>query len=223
MINTWAIVPIKPFNRAKSRLAKILTPPQRAALAEKMFRHSMEVLTKVRQIAGVLVISRDTRALHLARQYHVHTVQESGTPELNAALLRASQVVATQGADGVLVLPADVPFVTVEDIENILHLGRYNTTVVLAPDRNDNGTNALLVNPPGFIPFAYGPGSFHRHAIMADEAGATVKIYRSQTIALDIDTPPDLDMYYNLSGELPPIGSSSLAHPSSGVTIAEES
>src|SRR3954467_11239342 len=104
-MNIWAIVPVKPFNRAKSRLAQILAPEQREALAEKMFRHSLEVLTSVRQIAGVLVISRDSKVLSIAREYHVHTVQESGTPELNSALLRASQVVRTQGANGVLVLP----------------------------------------------------------------------------------------------------------------------
>ncbi len=200
-MNIWAIVPVKPFNRAKSRLAQILTSEQREALAEKMFRHSLEVLTEVRQIAGVLVISRDTKVLAIAREHHVHTIQESGAPELNAALLRASQVVRTQGANGVLVLPADVPLVNTEDIEQILHMGRYNTTVVLAPDYNEDGTNALLVNPPGFIPFAYGQGSFRRHMLAAEEAGATVRIYRSDRIALDIDIPEDLNLYFQMTGQ----------------------
>jgi 2-phospho-L-lactate guanylyltransferase len=198
-MNIWAIVPVKPFNRAKSRLAQVLSPEQREALAEKMFRHSLEVLTSVRQIAGVLVISRDTKVLAIARDHHVHTVQESGTPELNAALLRASQVVRTQGANGVLVLPADVPMIAAEDIEQILHMGRYNTTVVLAPDHNEEGTNALLVNPPGLIPFAYGLGSFKRHLMFAEEAGATVRIYRSDRMSLDIDVPADLDLYHQLT------------------------
>jgi 2-phospho-L-lactate/phosphoenolpyruvate guanylyltransferase len=215
-MNIWAIVPVKPFVRAKSRLAKVLQPHEREALAEKMFRQSIEVLINVRRIAGVLVISRDARALAIARDYGVHTVQESGAPELNAALLRASQVVGSMGADGVLVLPADVPMVTVEDIEQIMHLGRYNTTVVLAPDANDDGTNALLCNPPGYIPFSYGPGSFRRHMILAEEAGATVKIYRSERIALDIDTPSDLDLYHRLIGEV-----RSLESPANGLPVVE--
>src|SRR5689334_15348347 len=175
-MNIWAIIPVKPFNRAKSRLASVLSPEQRAALAEHMFRHGLETLTSVKQISGVLVVSRDTKALGIAHDYHVQTVQESGTPELNTALRRASQVVGMHRADGVLVLPADVPFVNAEDIEQMLHLGRYNATVVLAPDRNEDGTNALLVNPPGFIPFAFGPGSFRRHMLLAEEVNATVKI-----------------------------------------------
>jgi 2-phospho-L-lactate guanylyltransferase len=198
----WAIVPVKPFVRAKSRLSAVLAAPQREALAERMFRHGLHVLSQVRQIAGVMVVSRDSRALALARDYGAHTIQESGAPELNDALRRASEFVRLQGADGVLVIPADLPLYTVEDVEQIVHMGRYNTTVVLVPDRNENGTNALLVTPPGFIPFSFGPGSFRRHMDYANKAGATVKIYHSERIGLDIDTPDDLDVYFRITGEL---------------------
>jgi 2-phospho-L-lactate guanylyltransferase len=215
-MNIWAIVPIKPFNRAKSRLAKVLRPEQRESLAERMFRHTLEVLTSVKQIAGVMVISRDHGALAIARDFGVHTVQESGAPELNAALLRASQVIGSQGVDGVFVLPADIPFVAAEDIQEILHLGRYNTTVVLAPDARDEGTNALLVVPPGFIPFAFGVRSFRRHMMLAEGAGATVKVYRSDRIALDIDTPDDLATYYRLIEQGAP-----LENPADELSVAD--
>src|SRR5258708_39081720 len=133
-MNIWAIVPVKPFNRAKSRLAKVMTAEEPQALAEKMFRHSIETLTTVEQISGILVISRDTKVLGIARDYHVQTVQESGTPELNAALYRASQVVASKGADGVLVMPAVLALVNAADITQFMHLGRYNITEVLDTD-----------------------------------------------------------------------------------------
>lgn len=201
----WAIIPVKPFNRAKSRLAKVLAPHQREALAEKMLRHSLEVVTNVREITGVMVISRDTKVLGLARDFGAHTVQESGVPDLNPALLRASQVVGAQGAEGVLVLPADLPFVATEDIRELIHLGRYLASVVIAPDRNNDGTNAMLVSPPGLIPFSYGPGSFQRHMQLAESAGATVKVYRSERLALDIDTPTDLALYFQLNGEPVPV------------------
>ena len=201
-MNIWAIIPVKPFNRAKSRLAQVLSAEQRASLSEKMFAHTLGLLSTTDQISGVLVISRDTKALGLARDYNAHTVQESGTPELNAALLRASQIVGVQhGADGVLVVPADLPLLAAEDIEQVLHLGRYNTMVVVAPDRNDDGTNLMLINPPGYIPFSYGKGSFHRHIMLADEAHATVKIYRSERVGLDIDQPADLVLYQQITGE----------------------
>ena len=58
----------------------------------------------------------------------------------------------------------------------------------------------MLVRPPGLFPYAYGQGSFHRHVTLASEAGATVKVYHSERLALDIDVPADLEAYYRLSG-----------------------
>lgn len=204
-MSVWAIVPVKPFNRAKSRLASVLSPEEREVLAEKMLRHTLETLVNSKSVTGTLVISRESKALGLARDLGIHTVQEVGTPELNAALLRASQVVGALGAKGVLVLPADLPLLNVEDIAEMVHLGRYNTTIVLAPDRNEDGTNSLLVRPPGHIPFSFGPGSFQRHLKLAQDTGATVKIYRSERLGLDIDTPLDLKSYYDQIGHPLPL------------------
>jgi 2-phospho-L-lactate guanylyltransferase len=196
----WAILPLKPFVRAKSRLASVLTPDQRQAISEKLFRHSLEVLTSTHQIAGVMVISRDTKALAIARDYGASTVVESGAPELNPALLRASEVARIKGAEGVLIVPADLPFFTVEDVEDMVHLGRYNAMVVIAPDRAEDGTNMMLVIPPGFIPFSYGPGSFQRHISLAQQAHATVVVHRAERLALDLDTPADWEIYQRRVG-----------------------
>jgi 2-phospho-L-lactate guanylyltransferase len=201
----WAIVPVKPFPKAKSRLAPVLAPDQRQALAEKFFRHTLEVLTTVKEISGVMVVSRDTKALAIAREYRVHTLQESGAPELNAALTRASQLVGLQGADGVLILPADLPLLVADDVREIVRLGRFHNRVVLAPDRQEEGTNALLLNPPTLMPFSYGPGSYLRHKERAERAGAAVKVYHSNRIALDIDTPDDLELYQTLVPNVIPI------------------
>ncbi|GAB4546471.1 MAG: 2-phospho-L-lactate guanylyltransferase [Anaerolineae bacterium] len=200
-MNVWAIVPVKPFNRAKSRLAPVLSGEQRELLAERMFRHGLTVLTAIDKIAGVLVISRDTKALSIARDYGAHTVQESGTPELNPALARATEIIRLRDAEGALILPADLPLYTSDDIAQLLHLGRYQQSVVIAPDRADNGTNALLLVPPTIIPPSFGPGSFHRHYQLAEAASARIEVYRSARLAVDIDTPDDLTFYQHILGE----------------------
>ena len=99
-----------------------------------------------------------------------------------------------------MILPADLPLVTPEDLRGMIALGQDNQTVVIATDQHDDGTNAMLIRPPGLIPYAYGPGSFHRHIELAQEAGATVKIFHSDRLALDIDVPADLEEYYRLTG-----------------------
>jgi len=198
----WAIVPVKPFVRAKSRLASVLTPEQREALAERMLRHGLETLSSVPAIAGVMVISRDTKVLAIAREYGAQTVQESGAPELNAALLRATELARLRGATGVLVLPADLPLYTAQDIEEVLQLGRYGQTVVLVPDRNEDGTNAMLVKPPALIPYSFGAGSFQRHCALAEQHGAALKIHCSERLSVDIDTPSDLAFYQAQFGDI---------------------
>jgi 2-phospho-L-lactate/phosphoenolpyruvate guanylyltransferase len=197
----WAIVPMKPFPKAKSRLSAVLTPEQRQSIAEKFFRHTLETLQQVKELAGILVISRDAGVLAIAREYRAYTVHESGQPELNAALMRASQVVGAQGAEGVLILPADLPLITSEDVRAMLNMGRYHQMIVIAPDRQRDGTNAMLIIPPGVIPMSYGPGSFDRHQQLAQAAGATINIYHSDRMALDVDLPADLEMYYQIEAD----------------------
>ncbi|MDW8300541.1 MAG: 2-phospho-L-lactate guanylyltransferase [Anaerolineae bacterium] len=198
----WAIVPVKPFVRAKSRLASVLTPEQREALAERMLRHGLATLSSVPAITGIMVISRDTKVLAIAREYGAQTVQESGAPELNAALMRATELARLRGATSVLVLPADLPIYTAQDIEEVLQLGRYSQTVVLVPDRSEDGTNAMLINPPALIPYSFGAGSFQRHCELAKQHGATLKIHRSERLSVDIDTPSDLAFYESLLGSV---------------------
>lgn len=194
-MSLWTIIPIKPLNRAKTRLADVLSPEQRYDFAEMMFRRILTVLSDVPQVTGTLVVSRDTKALAIARELGAKTVQESGSAELNMALTRATEVVRIWGGGAVLVLPADLPFVNHDDIAKIAEMGRSGKTVVLATDHEQDGTNAMLVRPVGLIPYAYGTKSYKYHSIAAKLAGAELKIYESENIKLDVDIPEDLEEY----------------------------
>ncbi|MCC6803246.1 MAG: 2-phospho-L-lactate guanylyltransferase [Anaerolineae bacterium] len=204
-MSVWAIVPVKPLSRAKSRLASALSPEERRLLSEQWFRRVLTAIAGAPQVAGTLVISRDTHALAIARDMGAHTVQESGAPELNNALMRATQVVGGWRGAAVLILPADLPLIAPEDVSGMIELGKEANTVVIATDGEGDGTNALMTRPPGIIPYAYGPGSYQRHIALAKESGATVKLFHSERLALDIDVPADLEAFYRLngSGELP--------------------
>ncbi|MCC6905899.1 MAG: 2-phospho-L-lactate guanylyltransferase [Anaerolineae bacterium] len=202
-MNFWTIVPVKPLNRAKSRLAGILTPEQREALSAEMFRNTLDTLNKVQGLRGVLVISRDPKALALARGRGVQTVMEAGAPELNASLTRATQVVMAWNAIGVLVVPSDIPFLRAEDIEAMINLAISDLNcAVIAPDRRREGTNVLLLRPPHLIPYQYGRNSFALHAQAARQVGAAVHVYESDMLALDIDVPQDLELYRTLQTQL---------------------
>lgn len=199
---TWAIVPVKPLVRAKSRLADVLTPPERENLSLKILTRTLQLLKECDAITDTLVISRDTRVLAMARDLDVHTVQESGQPELNDALSRATSLLQTWGVEATLVLPADIPLLATEDIEEIVNMGRYRGSVVIAPDFDNDGTNALLMHPPGIIPYNYGNGSFPRHKASAKEAGAILHLYEHDRVKLDVDTPDNLNHYQMMAARL---------------------
>jgi 2-phospho-L-lactate guanylyltransferase len=190
----WAIVPVKPLQRGKSRLAEVLTQEERLDLNRRLLAHTMDTLTAIPDIEHVLVISRDQAALALAREYGARTVQEHGAPQLNIALTRATIVAQTYATRGVLILPADLPLITPEDIQTLLRRAVDPPVVVISPDRRRQGTNALLVCPAGVIEYAFGPGSFQRHCARARQAGAHLEICELPSLALDMDLPEDLEL-----------------------------
>jgi len=94
-MSLWVIIPVKPLKNAKSRLSPVLLPDQRFDLAQAMLRHVLSVTTTVQQVTGVLVISRDTKALAIAREFGAKTLQEGAMSNLNPALMLATMVVKT--------------------------------------------------------------------------------------------------------------------------------
>lgn len=190
----WVIVPVKPLRRGKSRLASVLSEDERALLNFTMLSNTLRTLREVEEIEQVLVVSRDPAALSLAREFKARTVQEDGQPELNTALQRATVLAQMYAAQEILILPADLPLLSVSDIRRILQYAKNPPVVVISPDRRNDGTNALYMNPGGIIEYRYGPGSFHQHVEQARIKGVRVEICQLSTLSLDLDLPEDLDL-----------------------------
>ncbi len=191
----WAIVPVKPFGLAKSRLAPVLEPAQRVALSRAVLGQTLAILKQTPSISRTLVVSRDPAVLSLARLYQANTVSESGQPELNAALRRAIEVAQSLGASGVLVLPADLPTLTVDDVAALIPPAREDVAASIAPDRHGQGTNGVFVRPPHLLNVSFGAGSFQRHLAQLRQKGVTPHIVERPGLQLDLDTPDDWAIY----------------------------
>jgi 2-phospho-L-lactate/phosphoenolpyruvate guanylyltransferase len=190
----WAIVPVKPMRLGKSRLSDVLSEEDREHLNQQFLAHTIDTLKSIPDIEHVLVISRDSAALALARDHGARTVKEDGSPRLNIALARATFVAKAYNTHGVLVIPADLPLISAQDIQAMLECAYDPPVVVVAPDRHREGTNALLITPPGLIEYDFGPHSFEKHCVRAKEAGARLEICNLPTLAFDIDWPEDLEL-----------------------------
>ena len=193
-MSLWAIVPVKPLRRGKSRLAATLQPDERAQLNRTLLERTLKTLLALEEIEQVLVVSRDSSALALARELGARTVQEDGAPNLNTALRRATVVAQVHASRGVLVIPADLPLLTAKDILTLLGRAVDPPVVVIAPDRRHRGTNALLLSPADLMEYDFGGNSFARHCERARHAGARLEVVELPSLGLDLDLPEDLEL-----------------------------
>jgi len=194
----WAIIPVKPLRRGKSRLAGALSEDERTELNRSLLEHTLKTLSDLRELEEVLVISRDPQALTLARSYGARTVREDGQPELNTALKRATIIAQVYATRGVLVLPADLPLISRQDVLTLIERASDPPVVVIAPDRHGTGTNALLMSPSGLIEYDFGENSFQRHCEQVMKTGARLEVVKLPSLGLDLDVPEDLEVIKNM-------------------------
>jgi 2-phospho-L-lactate guanylyltransferase len=195
-MNIFGLIPVKPFRLGKSRLAGVLTDEERVRLNQALLVHTLKALSDVPDIKCFWVVSRDPNVLALARRYQARTILESGNAQLNSALHQATASAQLSSSDGVLILPADLPLLTSQDIRNILSKSSKPPVIVINPDRHrmgTMGTNALLMCPIGIIDYAFGVDSFHNHCCQAMNLHITLEIISLPSISLDLDLPEDLD------------------------------
>jgi len=189
----WALIPVKPFGEGKSRLAEHLRRDQRAALSRLLLSRLLEATTATGCFAGRVVVSRDPEVLAMAAAAAALPLPEEAG-ELNAALEQARACAVKHGADAVLVLPADLPNVTATALREVIEAARdaaITPNVLIVPSTTQ-GTNALLLQPPEAIPFAFGPESATRHAELATDRDLEVLVFPSIPLAVDVDLPDDL-------------------------------
>jgi 2-phospho-L-lactate guanylyltransferase len=198
----WAIVPVKPLKRGKSRLSSILSVAERTTLNQSMLVNTLKTLKSITVIDTVLVVSRDPAALAVARDFKAKTVLEDGSPELNTALRRAAMVAKAYYANQILVIPADLPLVKAYHIRDFLALSNEAPELIIAPDRRKDGTNALFINPADLIGFYFGPGSFNKHLLAAETKGATIQIVENEALGLDLDLPEDLQILTEIEARM---------------------
>ena len=184
----FTIIPVKPFAQTKTRLAPLLSPQQRADLSRYLLKRTIKI---ARQVGEVVVVSRDSEVRQVAKAAGAWALVEAGR-ELNDALHQAAEWARLRGAAQVLILPNDLPLLTVADLRQLINAGSEMPAVVISPCRRYEGTNALLLRPPGLISFAFGRSSFVHHQQLAHAEGLEPLIYISPNLALDLDIPADL-------------------------------
>jgi 2-phospho-L-lactate guanylyltransferase len=188
--DVYAVVPVKDLRGTKSRLAPILEPGARAGLTLYMMGRVVRAILEA-GVGDVCVVSPDRIVLEEAkRRGATPLLQESRG--LNPALEEGRRRALGLGASTLLVLPADLPLLDAKDVRAVLERVGEGPSVVISPDGGRSGTNALLIQPPDALPFAFGSESFEAHLEAARGRGLDVGVCERPHLAFDLDTAEDL-------------------------------
>lgn len=188
-----ALIPVKALSKAKSRLAAHLTPEQRANLVLDMLHHVVSMLKESRAFSHVAVVSADTRVQVQAQTWGARVLPEEQAGH-NPALTAAAYSTMSQypELDALLTISADLPFLSVADIYELIELSRKHP-LILAPSQEGTGTNAILTSPPLVVPYVFGINSLAHYQSAAERQHLDYALCSRLGLALDIDTIKDLE------------------------------
>lgn len=187
-MSTVAILPVKTFTRAKQRLGAAVPAPDRRALAEAMVGDVLDALAAVPELDAVIVVTAEPAAAAAAARAGADVVEDPEEAGQSAAAQRGLAAAIRRGAARALLVPGDCPALDPAQVSALLA----RPGVAIVPDRHGQGTNALLLAPPGALSPGFGPGSLARHRARARAAGVTAEVVSVPSLELDVDTPGDL-------------------------------
>lgn len=193
------LVPCKNFNLGKTRLSKRLNPYARRKLCEWLLMRTLEKAVAAVGSTQVQVVTSDLDAAAIARRYCIGHISDPGGG-LNFALEKARTILSTTtlSESGVLILPIDLPFASLEAISKMRSCAG---DVVIAPDKHGTGTNSLLLRPAALRNFrlAFGSDSYAAHVAIAQASGLTINSFFDWRFAFDIDQPSQYEIWRSRS------------------------
>jgi 2-phospho-L-lactate guanylyltransferase len=198
----WAALPVKEFAGAKQRLSPLLTPTQRETLAATMLQDVLTALAGA-NLAGILLNTLDPKATELAHHYGARVITDDARTGHTGAVAAIARTLTAEGRAGMLVLPGDIPRVTVSEINTLLTAARPAPSFTIAPAHDEQGSNGVLCLPPEALPLRFGDNSYFPHLDSARRHGIEPTSIPLSGFALDIDHPDDLRAFLRATPPMP--------------------
>lgn len=192
-MSRWALIPVKGFDRGKSRLSTVLRPDERAALSRELFEHVFRVLKDSPSIDGIATVTDSSEVReHAERLGAVALEDAAGNHGLADIVDTALEELEARGATRVVICMSDLPELSRDDIESVSRQLE-EADVVLVPDLLHRGTNVVALKPPTVLPSCLGHAdSLERHRELARDLGLTLSVQLRSGIGFDVDHPRDL-------------------------------
>ena len=193
----WALIPINDFSGSLSRLSEHLNRDQRKEMTQILATQVIEALYSVQSIEKIVVLSNERQWLKSFDNQKIIILKDPEIKKLKAKITHAANWIQSQGANQMLYLSVDLPFVQEKDITKFITEHQGGLSIVKA--HKENGTNALILDFPAILEFQFGVNSFDKHLATAKAQKINTKIVEIKNLSLDIDTWDDLQEFKNNS------------------------
>lgn len=189
---TWVVVLVKDFGSAKQRLGPVLDPEARRALARRNAERAIRASAASKHR---LVVAGNEEAADVARKLGAPFIVEPKPEGQNTAGRRGIEHAMASGADAVLLVSSDLPFIQRRAVTQLLKAAEAEDgpVVIAVPAIGRGGTNALYLRPPDVIDLHFGGDSLALFRHDASRRNIRFAVYESAEMALDLDEPQDLE------------------------------
>ena len=110
-MKTFAIVPVKRFENAKTRPSSMLDTEDRIRLSSLMLEDTLQILSVAPPLTQVIIVSADKRADEIATKHGAKFLPEEKENGVNSAVALADgYCIEKEAADATIVIPHDLRF-----------------------------------------------------------------------------------------------------------------
>ena len=199
-MKTFAIVPVKRFDRAKSRLGMLLNKHERMQLSTLLLKRTVRILESSTSVKKIVLVSSDVYAEKVARMCGAVFLKEKIQCGVNSAVGTADKFCAAAGADATIVLPVDLPLLLPDDIDIVCNAAlNENPCIILCPSYKFDGSNILLRKPCNIIKTSYDANSYLMHVLEGIRSDIKTRVLFNSRLMIDIDTLQDITAFLKIN------------------------
>ncbi len=188
-MKTSAIIPVKTFSNAKTRLD--IDEEKKIIICKLMFEEVLQTLSVSNLIDKIVVVSKDEEALKISKKFNPIQLADNETG-VNDAVALADDYVKKNGFDASIVFPQDIPSMKTQDIDFLLQFQNPPKFSLIVPSRRFDGTNALVRMPVDLMKTHYDEDSYKIHLTKGKSYTPNTSLVFVRRIMMDVDNMDDL-------------------------------
>ena len=201
-MKTVAIIPVKSFSKAKTRLT--ISPEKTANVCKLMLGEVLQTISTSKKIDNTIIVSHDQSAFDIGKKFSAIEVFDELESGVNNAITLADEYISDSEFDTSIILPQDIPFFNSSDLDNLFSFFQRKNSIIVVPSRQFNGTNSLIRNPSRVMTTRYDEGTYKSHLDEAKCNNVDFSLVLIRRLMLDIDSQSDIEfaMKYNEKPDL---------------------